>query len=245
MTNDEIRPEDGQKTPDHSTNMLNGLFGIVNDLWGESQTDEEDLTPPAAVPASVPAAKAAEAKKPQEAEKPAEEEVPRAPSFAEFCRGADETVEWTEVLTGERDPYFPPELQLFFAEKAEQVLSGNLKAYADVLNRVQPLADLQPYTQTCRIIIHTPDRITVRFTPVQDVDRFTPEIRRGYLAGVALRCARDIFALLPVEQVTIAGEKDGKTLVNVTFPRDALHKVHFTYSDPFRLVTASGGVIAE
>ena len=81
------------------------------------------------------------------------------------------------------------------------------------------------------------DRAVVTFTahPAEGVDA------ERLLAGLALRCARDVLALLPVVQVDVTGKLDSGETLTVTYPYSSLRKAAFGFIDPARYARELGG----
>ncbi len=229
-----LPPEEEQ----NSTNPLQGLFDIVNDLWGETQSDSLEEADKAAAPASEKTAAAGPA--PTQAPAPGKKpEKNASASFEDFWKGVDETVDWTEILVSptQTDFHVPPELWQLYHEQAEAVLSGDLNAYAEVLRAGQPLKDLQPYTGFCRIAIRSADRVTVTFSPSEEwLERREEEtLFTRYLCGMALRCARDVLSLLPLREVEVKAVNGEETLLRAVYPREKLRRLHFNAVDPVAL----------
>ena len=57
----------------------------------------------------------------------------------------------------------------------------------------------------------------------------------AYLCGMALRIARDLFAVLPVLKVEVATDA-----LTVTFTRAQMNKVRFAFIDPVKFVKECG-----
>ena len=210
-------------------NPLDMLYQIVNDLWAKdvrtAQKMNETLRTTSPVPQPVGAASVPT---PAPA-RPAPQKAPAPPPFEEFWRRADERIDWTEVLlrTTPNDGITTAAQWTFLHERAERVLSGDLAAYAEVLQERNPLADLAPYAGHVTVSAPTPDQAQVSFAALEN----TVEPQR-LLSGLALRCARDVLALLPVREVQVHGEHPDGTTMDVTYPYDSLRKAQFGYIDP-------------
>lgn len=171
---------------------------------------------------------------------------PGVPPFEEYWRRCDERVEWTEVLTRPSCPdgLMEPELWRYLHERAERVLAGDISAYAEVLRRVDPLGDLKPYTASVTVSAPDSDRAEVRFEAQPDkLDN--PVGKRRLLAGLALRCARDVLALLPVNTVAVDGSTPAGTALSVEYQRDPLRKARFGFIDPVSFAEEMGGVFSD
>lgn len=190
------------------------LANIVNDLWGH------------AAPANAAGSSTTQA-------------VPAQsfPPFEQLWQVADETVDWTEALVREHpaDGLTSETLWQFFHENAQAVLDGDVQAYMTVLKAANPLGDLKPYARAYTVRATDADELTCDF----EVDHAylssnESEVRR-YLCGVSLRVARDLMALLPVSRVTVHARQDENPLLDVTYPRETLQRVRFSFVDPVAL----------
>ena len=212
--------------PDYS-NPLDFLYQIVNDLWPADGTAPAPAQPAAAgQPTGGQQPLQASAEAPKQAEAPA---APEAPPFEEFWRRADERVDWTEALLNEKPrtavPF--PKLWAAFHSFAPRVLEGDLGAYAEVLRLANPLSDLKPYAERFTVTAPDADSAEVSF----DALPCGVEEKR-LLSGLALRCARDVLALLPVRSVTVHGRLPGGVSLDVTYPYQSLRKAQFGFIDP-------------
>ena len=227
-------------------NPLDMLYQIVNDLWPGSapkavqKPESEEAGQAAKDFVDTYMAKTADVLgNPPEAPAPAVQAtepepavVSGPPPFEEYWRRADERIEWTEVLTSDRpvDGLTDTETWQFLHERAERVLSGDLAAYGEVLKRLDPLADLKHYAGHVTVAAPDSDRVTVFFEALPEQQN-TVEDKR-LLAGLSLRCARDVMALLPVSTVEVSGKLADGAAITVCYPRDPLRKARFGFLDP-------------
>lgn len=203
--------------------LLAGLSGIVDDLWGETPSSPAPLPRPTAAP------------------------QPEFPPFDQLWKVADETVDWTDALAREKpaDDLTDPRHWLLYRRYAAQILAGDTDAYLTVIEAMQPLGDLSAYAQSFDIAASSSEALTASFQALPlYLDKPRPEAQR-YLAGMAVRVARDLFALLPVTRVTVAACSDGKTLLTVCFDKSEMMKVRFAFIDPVAFALQCGGVFAD
>ncbi len=198
------------------TDNIRPLADIVEDLWGVSPFPAQ----PAA--ADVPAYRST------------------FPAFEHLWKTADDTVDWTDALAYDkpRDGLTSAHLWGFFHQHAEKVLQGDLGAYVEVLKAANPLGDLAAYAVSFDVDAESADRLKVRFEahPAY-LDKEEDEVQR-YLCAVSLRVARDLMALLPVQQVRVEAMREGTLLMDVCFERNELQKVKFSFIDPVQFVTS-------
>ena len=223
---------------DQAQNPLDMLYQIVNDLWpGEAAARPASPAAGGKAPAS-PSASPAQKPAP---EKAAETKAPGAPPFEEFWRRADERVDWTGVLLNARptDDTLTPETWAAFHERAERVLEGDITAYAEVLQLSNPLSDLKPYAAHVSVTAQDADTAMVTFEALPCAVE-----EKRLLAGLALRCARDVLALLPVKAVSVRGTLPGGAALEVTYPYLSLRKVQFSFIDPVLYAEEMGCVFS-
>ena len=232
------------------------LREIVPDLWSglgagiplfageqEEDGDEEAYVASQTRPAARPAAPAAAAPAPRAAEKKPEKTAEKKkPALDSLWKAADETVDWTDALGHDRptDGLTGQKLWSFYHSMAEQVLAGDVSAYVKVLTETNPLGDLTDFVSG--MVIRTPDsdRLECEF---ECRDEWLKEDARRYLGGMSLRVARDLFAALPVSEVTVRGTRNGGTNLDVTYRREQLLKKNFSFLDPAGFAEKCGGRI--
>ena len=206
--------------------LTRSLGSIVDDLWGTP------VPKPAAAAKGdpVPAAPKASA--------------PAFPPFEQLWKAVDETVDWTGVLAHDtpNDGLTSPEVWALYRQYAARVLAGEPEAYLAVLKAADPLRDLTPWAEKLDVACRDADclHVTVTLLPA-----LLQKEGRRYPAGMCLRAARDLFALLPVVRVEAEGVCDGQPLMQVPFERPELQKVRFAFVEPEAFVAQCGGTFAE
>ncbi len=220
------------------TNPLDGLYEIVGDLWNKQKLQEaadamrpHDQTGPESG-VSAPGQTAAPQTRPHTG----------LPSFDQIWKTADESIDWTDILSSRNTMGLDPKSSRwqFLCSHAGDVLSGSLKAYGEVLQEVRPLDDMKPYAHHIRVKCDSPDEISVSFRAFEDDAQSHEAAYALYLCGIALRCARDIFAVLPVTTVHVKAAGDGDPLLDVVFHRSDMQKTLFSFIDPVDFVRGLG-----
>ena len=221
------------------------LKGIAGDLWksdeivpgrpltpaGENaaKTGETSASRPAA---AGPAGKAAKEKR----------ETEKKESLEKLWRSADETVDWTDALAMDRptDGLTSQRQWDFYHRMASRVLNGDISAYVEVLQTLNPLGDLRDYVNG--MVIRTPgaDRLECSFECRPEEMNKNPEF---YLGALAVRIARDLLATLPVSEVYVEGNLSSRRLLGITFRRDQLQRKHLTFRDPAAFIRECGGLM--
>ena len=207
--------------------LTRSLGSIVDDLWG--------------TPVPRPAAAAAKGDPAPAAPKAF---APSFPPFEQLWKAVDETVDWTGVLAHDtpNDGLTSPEVWMLYRQYAARVLAGEPEAYLAVLKAADPLRDLTPWAEKLDVACRDADclHVTVTLLPA-----LLQKEGRRYPAGMCLRAARDLFALLPVVRVEAEGVCDGQPLMQVPFERPELQKVRFAFVEPEAFVAQCGGTFAE
>ena len=198
-------------------NLHRSLAGVASDLWG------------------TPAPKS-----------PTKDSAPTAafPPFEQLWSRVDDTVDWTEVLAHPTptDGLTTPETWNLYRRYADKVLLGDAESYLAVLKATDPLQDLTPWAEKFDVACTNAELLKVTFTAVPDL---VDSEGWRYLSGMALRIARDLFALLPITQVDVTVLCNGNQKLHVTFERSELQKVRFGFIDPVDFALQCGAVFTE
>ena len=216
---------DEQNLNEKQMDLLKKLAAIGSDLWGgmpsaayekEEVPDKQKETPPAQAPAKK-----------------------KENGIHHLWKTADETVDWTDALAHDApaDGLTGRRLWNFYHKMAEKVLSGDLEAYTEVLKTSNPLGELTDYAESINMRASNADCLESTFVCK---DELMKENRKLYLAGMGLRIARDLMACLPVKEVRVTAEQDGKEVFSATFPRQQLLRRNFAFIDPVRFAEECG-----
>ena len=203
--------------------FLKRMKAIATDLWGG--------TLPAEDPAPAP-------ERPKEAPKPKTEDRRKSP-LTSLWKTADETIDWTDALAHDTptDGLTSLKKWAFYHKHARKVLEGDLDAYTEVLQKANPLGELTEYAENITMQAHSPDRVESSFICNAELLEQHQELD---LSAMGLRIARDLLACLPVEEVAVTGEKDGKQVFAVTYARQQLLHRNFVFTDPVELAKECG-----
>ena len=210
--------------------LLKKLAAIGSDLWGGMpsaayQAEEVPDKPSQAAP-----------------EKPAPEK--RESTIRSLWKTADETIDWTDALAHNtpRDGLTPKRLWGFYHRMAGKVLAGDLNAYTEVLKTSNPLGELTAYAEGISIRAPGADCLESTFVCKEEL---LNENRKLYLSAMGLRIARDLLACLPVSEVRVTAEKDGKTVFRADYPRQKLLHRNFSFIDPVSFAEECGAEFTE
>ena len=210
-------------TPAEAGDLLRRMKAIASDLWREPP---EDVKPEPKAPAAKPA-----------------KVVVKVPDIDidNLWMTADETIEWTEALAHEwpADGLTNQRMWEFYHRNAEAVLNGDLKVYAEVLRKANPLGELMSFAEGINMRAPDPDRLEACFTCSS---RYMEKDRKKYLSAMGVRIARDLFACLPVSEVRVTARWQDRNAMEVTYRREQLLHRNFSFLDPEKLTEECGGL---
>ncbi len=147
----------------------------------------------------------------------------------------DAPIDWTELIAGATadDLLMDQTVHAYCARMAPRILSGDVDAYLEVIERMRPVDDLALYSGDFEFGTDSPSYIEVEFCahPERVLRNGSLDILvEEFISAVAVRVARDLMALLPVSKVLIHIEIDGKTVLSVKFARSELSLKNFRNS---------------
>ncbi len=194
--------------------LLRGMSDIVTDLYGE----------PAKAASNPP--------------KSDKKEV--ALPFDALWKTADESIDWTDILVSPvpTDGLTAPDRWASLHALAPKVLRGDAAAYLDALTCLNPVGDLTPYVTALDVSTVDADALSAEFAVRDDL---LMADGRAYLAGLALRIARDLFAAVPVLRVSVTAKQGAETLLTAAFTRQQMNRARFNFVEPVAFVAGCGG----
>lgn len=213
MSEDNNRPAD-------TNDLLKKMRAITADLWGETPDVPAEPKPKAEKPARV---------------------VVKRPEIGidNLWMTADETIDWTDALAHEypTDGLTNIRLWSFYHKQAEAVLSGDTKAYAEVLKKANPLGELTTFAEGISMRAPDADRVEAQFNIRKE---YLDTEGKRYLSAMGVRIARDLLACLPVSEVGVKAVQDGRTVMEVTYRREQLMHRNFSFLNPVKLTEECG-----
>lgn len=168
-------------------------------------------------------------------------------SLKSIHRAADEAVDWQELLSSETptDDLYDPEFWAYCHERAGKILDGDIDTYLEVIQDMNPYDDLLDLGGNFLFGTDSPDTMEVEFTAKSAEVMPSKhsiglmgynDLLQDYVCSVAVRAARDTFALLPVEFVKVHAVDAGKLVLSVRFDRKSFTKIRFSSADPSDIV---------
>lgn len=148
---------------------------------------------------------------------------------------SDEEINWTEILVNATPPdeFYDAEMWRYYHEAASKVLSGDIDTYLKVIEDINPLSDLLRYGTGFEFGTDSPLKMEVEFqinTDYISMSQNSSEYQ-DYVCSVAIRIARDMFALLPVQKVVVHATDGAKDILSVCFDKKTFSKLKFNFID--------------
>ena len=226
-----------QYAPAHSTTTplqapANSARSISNRTEDSIQTSSEQL--PVYYPAYTPIVVSPPTIVEQEI--PEIPEQPHRPSFRDLFENCDLPISWIDVLSNREpvDDSYDANTWSYLHSKAISVFEGNAEVMLQIVDEVSPFDDLNLYASDFSVEMEKPDELIIEFSVAKDI---APRNElQDAVCSVLIRAARDSFALLPVEYVTVHTMLDGDTIIAARLNREAFASLEFEGKDPSELL---------
>ena len=155
---------------------------------------------------------------------------------------ADDTIDWSEIMASPTAPAgYDQQMWAYYYEAAPKVLDGDIDTYLQLIDEVNPLGDLLAYGSDFEFGTDDPRKLAVEYVVNQDVlaeakrtmllSKYN-DLLQDFICSMAIRIARDMFALLPVSDVVVHAVLGSNTVLSADFDRDTLYQVKFGFVDP-------------
>lgn len=156
---------------------------------------------------------------------------------------SDAPVDWTELISGTSadELFMNLDTHRYCMQMASRILSGDVDAYLEVIERMRPVDDLALYSGDFEFGTDSPTYIEVEFCayPERVLQNGSSDmLLEEFISAVAVRVARDLMALLPVSKVLTHIEIDGNTVLSVKFARGELGLKNFRSNSAEDIVRA-------
>jgi len=194
------------------------------------------------------------------AEKAVEEEVKSVKSAAKkpklhinpatliaIHKVADQVIDWKKVSESPVAPEgYDQRKWAYFYSLAPDVLGGDIDTYLKLIYEVNPLDDLIDYGDNFEFGTDDPNRMEVEFVindALLEESRESMSARdfnlllQDFVCSMALRIARDVFALLPVKNTVVHVVMGDSDIFSADFDRDSMDKIRFEYIDASNTAT--------
>lgn len=145
----------------------------------------------------------------------------------------DVAVDWVDVISHKMptSDEFVSDTWEYLHRKAVEVFDGNIDTYLEIISTVNPYDDLLDYAENFEFSTDDPAMMEISCSLIDGkVSRQDSGIYDDYCAAISIRIARDTFALLPVDKVSVGLLCDGE-MTSSTFMREGFNNVNFIGKD--------------
>ena len=167
-------------------------------------------------------------------------------SIVDIYAIADRTIDWVSVKNSPNNLGY--ENWDYLKNRAGKVLDGDLDTYLEIVNDINPFAELIELGSSFECAVENPMKMEVlcrvNSGAVLGEYKDDRELLEDYIAGTAIKSARDLFAILPVWQVEITCTEADATVLHAVFSRDSFAALNFDKIDASDTVKKLGGIIA-
>jgi hypothetical protein len=134
------------------------------------------------------------------------------------------------------DVFMEPEAWRFLKSISRKVLSGDIDAYLETIEKMRPVDDLLDYGSDFEFGTDNPNSMEVEFrinahNMLPDVNVVGMEayeqLFEEYVCASSIRVARDLFALLPVKYVIVYAKKEDEVVLQAKFDKNEVQKINF------------------
>ena len=151
----------------------------------------------------------------------------------------DVAIDWVDVLSHKTPTSneVVSETWEYLHKKAVAVFDGDIDTYLEIISTVNPYDDLLDYAENFEFGTDDPTMMEVEFSVIEDnTSKLKKNVFEDYYCAIAVRVARDTFALLPVEQTIVHVMHKGKEILNASFDRKKIHELDVVGLDASDLV---------
>lgn len=203
------------------------------------EVSEQRHTSPISVvdePIIVPTIEPVSASIPVEEKKSEEITYDTIKAIFENC---DVAIDWVDVISHKlpTSDDVISETWEYLHKKAVDVFDGNIDTFLEIISTVNPYDDLLDYAENFEFGTDDSSVMEVEFSIIDsNTDKLKKNVFEDYYSAIAIRVARDTFALLPVEQTIVHVVHKGKEILNASFEREKIHELDIVGLDASDLV---------
>ena len=161
---------------------------------------------------------------------------------------SDEKIDWKKISESESAESMGcnEDAWEYLRDAAPGVLKGDIDTYLQVISDVNPLDDLLNFGSDFQFGTDDPSKMEVEFVINEDAlenasqtltDREYNSLLQDFVCSMSLRIARDVFALLPVNETVVHVVLSDVTVFSVVFDSATFSKINFSYIDPSNTAT--------
>lgn len=157
---------------------------------------------------------------------------PDQPSFRDLFENCDLPVNWIDVLSNREpvDDHYDSNTWEYLHSKAVSVFEGNVETMLQIIDEIGPFDDLSPYASSFSVEVDDPTKLCIEFSVGKDI---APRSElQDAVCSVLIRAARDSFAFLPIENVTVHALLEGNVIISAHLDRASFASLDFEGKDP-------------
>lgn len=142
---------------------------------------------------------------------------------------SDEPVDWTELLVSASadDVFMEQDKWNFLKKVSRKVLSGDIDAYLETIEKMRPVDDLLEYGSSFEFGTDNPNCMEVEFQINSQNTLSDRELFDEYLDACTIRVVRDLFALLPVKYVIVYVKNGENSILEAKFDKNIMETIDF------------------
>lgn len=168
---------------------------------------------------------------------PAEEKKPEEITYDTInaiFENCDVAIDWVDVISHKAPTSDEVVLETweYLHKKAVDVFDGNIETFLEIISTVNPYDDLLDYAENFEFGTDDASMMEIEFSVIDaNVGNLSKSAFEDYYSAIAIRVARDTFALLPVDKAVIHVLYKTKELLTATFGRDTFHELNLVGKD--------------
>ena len=155
----------------------------------------------------------------------------------------DAAVEWVDMLSHltPTSEEFNADTWTYLHKRAVKVFDGDIDTYLEIISTVNPYDDLLDYAEDFEFGTDDASIMEIEFSIIDaNVGNLSKSAFEDYYSALAIRVARDTFAILPVDKTVIHVLYKTKELLTATFDRDTFHELNLVGKDASETVKQFG-----
>ena len=115
----------------------------------------------------------------------------------------------------------------FLKNISRKVLSGDIDAYLETIEKMRPVDDLLEYGSSFEFGTDNPNCMEVEFQINSQNTLSDQDLFDEYLDACTIRVARDLFALLPVKYVIVYVKNGENSILEAKFDKNKMETIDF------------------
>lgn len=154
---------------------------------------------------------------------------------------SDDPVEWTELIAGAtaEDLFMDFDKFKICRSIAKDILSGNIDAYLDIIEKIRPIDDLLLYCGDFEFRTDSASYMEVEFCAKPEIvltNGMNDNLLQEFLGAVSIRVARNLIALLPISKVLLHVTIHERTVLSIIFERNILLSINYKFQTALSII---------